>query len=506
MGLKKKIKRTPNYQVKLFLPVIVILWAIVISIWISQYNRDKEYRSDIIRSRLEFMNEYVLYIAKEGYNPKPYFSFVEDYYDASLYDNLSITLYDTKTGEVKAQKGFPAPAPKELKKLGKLQGSYISANNNDDSAYIHPDRMFYYRVGQSPDGKYMVQTILPMDGKVKAEIKGSPWMRLILLICCATVTIILYIVARHMTKNVRLLREFVNRAATDHDFVAVDKFPNDDLGDISRQVVNIYNMRKAAMASRELEHRVALKAIEERALLKRQLTNNINHELKTPAGIVKGYIDTIIENPDMDEESRQRFLLKTQEHIERLCNILNDLSTITRLDEAAQNINVEKINFTEFVVNLASDVEESGIIQDMKLNIDLPEKCYVRGNYSLLMAVIMNLIKNAVAYSKGTEMGIRLFTENHKFYTFLFYDNGVGVPEEAVPQLFERFFRVDKGRSRKSGGTGLGLPIVRNSLNTMGGSISVRNGDKGGLQFAFTLMKWKDDAPSPSDKKDETKA
>lgn len=497
MGLRKKIRSINNYQVKLFLPVIIILWVVVISIWVTQYNRDKEYRSDMIRSRLTFMNAYALYLTENGYNSKPYFTFLEKYYDndSSVFDNLSITLYEKSTRQIMAQRGFPAPPPDFLGEKGRLQGSYIAANNNDDSTYITPDRSFYYRTSYSKDSTYLVQTILPLDGRVKAEIKGSPWMRLMLLVCCAVITLVLYIVGRHMTKNIKLLRQFVDRAATDHEFAALDEFPADDLGEISKQVVNIYNMRKAAMASRELEHRVALKAIEERATLKRQLTNNINHELKTPAGIVKGYIDTIIENPDMDSESRQHFLLKTQEHIERLCNILNDLSTITRLDEGSQNINVEKINFTEFIDNLVSDVEESGINQDMAIKVNIPKQCYVKGNYSLLMAVIMNLVKNAAAYSRGTEMGIRLLTENQKFYTFIFYDNGVGVPEESVPLLFERFFRVDKGRSRKSGGTGLGLPIVRNSLNTLGGSISVKNGDNGGLQFAFTLMKWTDDEP-----------
>ncbi|MDE6199813.1 MAG: sensor histidine kinase, partial [Muribaculaceae bacterium] len=317
----------------------------------------------------------------------------------------------------------------------------------------------------------------------------------------ASITIATYIAARHLTKNIRLLREFVSKASDDHDFVALDKFANDDLGEISRQVVNMYNMRKAALASRELEHRVALKATEERSNLKRQLTNNISHELKTPAGIIKGYIDTIIENPEMDDESRNHFLLKTQEHIQRLCNILNDLSAMTRLEDGAQNISLERIDFREFIDNLACDVEESGIIGDMEFKTKIPENCFVKGNNSLLTGAIMNLVKNSAAYSKGTEMSLRMLTENQRFYTFVFADNGQGVPEESIPMLFERFYRVDKGRSRKAGGTGLGLPIVRSSLNTIGGSISVNNGDEGGLEFIFTLQKWRKPAEQPHDEK-----
>ena len=127
----------------------------------------------------------------------------------------------------------------------------------------------------------------------------------------------------------------------------------------------------------------------------------------------------------------------------------------------------------------------------MTFTYSVPDDCFIKGNYSLLMGAIMNLVKNSVAYSKGTRMDLHLLTENHRFYTFVFADDGVGVPEESIPQLFERFYRVDKGRSRKAGGTGLGLPIVRSSLNTIGGSISVNNAETGGLEFVFTLQKWR---------------
>ncbi|MDE6345502.1 MAG: hypothetical protein K2L55_02400 [Muribaculaceae bacterium] len=498
MDLKKK---RINYQLKLFVPIVGLLWIIIIAIEVAQYNQEKEYRAEMIRARIEFMNKRLLNLMEEGEDPSTFLHFIDKYYEASVLDNLSMTLYDATTGEEKMRIGFPSPPPEQLSTRGKIAGADISANNNDDSVYIQPDKAFYFSVNKSADGRFLAQTFLPLNAKISAEIKGNPWVRFFVLLGCASITIVTYIAARHLTKNIRLLREFVSKASDDHDFVALDKFANDDLGEISRQVVNMYNMRKAALASRELEHRVALKATEERSNLKRQLTNNISHELKTPAGIIKGYIDTIIENPDMDEESRNHFLLKTQEHIQRLCNILNDLSAMTRLEDGAQNISLERIDFREFIDNLACDVEESGIIGDMEFKTKIPENCFVKGNNSLLTGAIMNLVKNSAAYSKGTEMSLRMLTENQRFYTFVFADNGQGVPEESIPMLFERFYRVDKGRSRKAGGTGLGLPIVRSSLNTIGGSISVNNGDEGGLEFIFTLQKWRKPAEQPHDEK-----
>lgn len=107
----------------------------------------------------------------------------------------------------------------------------------------------------------------------------------------------------------------------------------------------------------------------------------------------------------------------------------------------------------------------------------------------MLTSAISNLFKNAAIHSRGTRIGMSLVSESENFYTFSFWDNGQGVSEEHIPHLFERFYRVDAGRSRKSGGTGLGLPIVKNTIDSLGGAISVYNRSKGGLEFLFTLKK-----------------
>ena len=136
-----------------------------------------------------------------------------------------------------------------------------------------------------------------------------------------------------------------------------------------------------------------------------------------------------------------------------------------------------------------SDLEESGALGDIEFVYDVPTETYIMGNNSLLTGMLINLAKNSAAYSKGTECGIKLVDEDKKFYKFVFFDNGIGVGEEHIPHLFERFYRVDSGRARKNGGTGLGLPIVQNTILAHGGTIEIRNGEKCGLEFIFTLPK-----------------
>ena len=300
-----------------------------------------------------------------------------------------------------------------------------------------------------------------------------------------------WVFTAHQARNVTLLREFATRAATDREFIPMGDFPSDEIGDISRQVVAIYNSRMQANVRREREHVIALKAIEEKNTMRRVLTNNISHELKTPIGIVRSYLEMIASNPDMSAEERAHFLGKAQANVERLVSMMNDLSTMTRLEESNKKIPISDIDFHDLVFTLVEDLKQGDVLNSMDFLYNIPLDCHVYGNGELLIGVLTNLVRNSVAYSQGTQVGVKMIGRNDNFYTFSFYDNGVGVGEEHLVHLFERFYRIDTGRSRKVGGTGLGLPIVKSSINTMGGSITVRNREGGGLEFVFTLRRVK---------------
>ena len=206
---------------------------------------------------------------------------------------------------------------------------------------------------------------------------------------------------------------------------------------------------------------------------------------------IRGYLDTVLTAEDMDSDTRRYFLTRAQDNVVRLCSLLNDVSTMTRLEEGSGNIPKAEIDFHDLVYMVENDMKAAGEMKNMSFEFKLPFDCLVKGNSTLLVSVISNLIRNAVLHSRGTAMGLELMAESQRYYTFAFWDNGVGVAEEHIPHLFERFYRVDAGRSRKMGGTGLGLPIVKNTIEAMGGTITVRNRPEGGLSFLFTLEKWR---------------
>lgn len=258
------------------------------------------------------------------------------------------------------------------------------------------------------------------------------------------------------------------------------------------------------MERSEREHRIALHAIEEKALMKRQMTNNINHELKTPVGVIRGYLDTIAETPDMDSATRDHFIARARENVERLCSLLNEVSTITRLDESAGDIPLSEVDMHDLVFGIDNDIKAAHLAGDMKFSYNIPLNCVVAGNEALINGMIMNLVRNAAIHSHGTEITMRLISESPKFYVFAFADNGIGVAPEHIPHLFDRFYRIDAGRSRKAGGAGLGLPIVKSTVQSLGGSVSVHTRSTGGLEIVFTLRKApKKASEAPKDTKPE---
>ena len=297
------------------------------------------------------------------------------------------------------------------------------------------------------------------------------------------------LLAVRLHRNMRSLKRVAEAMENGADIESMPRFANDELGDLSLHIIDLY--RRLQMASNDIqrEHNNALHEQQEKLRIKRQLTNNINHELKTPVAAIQGYLETITTNKDMSDEERNAFIEKCYAHSQRLVQLLQDVSTITRLEDGSNRIECESVDLQNIIEDIAADVELLPVERQMRLNIELPKPMLVKGNSTLLMSIFKNLTDNALAYSGGRDIFIRMTAENSEFYTIVFADNGIGVDGDHINHIFERFYRIDKGRSRKLGGTGLGLSIVKNAVLFHGGEISVANRAMGGLEFTITLPK-----------------
>ena len=228
----------------------------------------------------------------------------------------------------------------------------------------------------------------------------------------------------------------------------------------------------------------------EQARLKKQLTQNIAHELKTPVSSIQGYLETIVNNPDLSRDKLDQFIARSYAQSNRLTHLLSDISLLTRMEEASNMTEKESVNLYQMVQNIFNEVALQLEEKQIKTQNLLPANLNIKGNPSLLYSIFRNLTDNVIAYA-GTDIHItiRCFRQGEKFYYFSFADTGIGVTSEHLGRLFERFYRVDKGRSRKLGGTGLGLAIVKNAVLLHEGSIFAKNNPEGGLEFIFTLSK-----------------
>lgn len=241
--------------------------------------------------------------------------------------------------------------------------------------------------------------------------------------------------------------------------------------------------------ARSMDERISHEQAEKEHQMRRELTQNIAHELKTPVASILGYTETILDTPDMSEETRQQFITRTHAQANRLAALLQDVSMLNRMDYAADLLTKERVDVSQLFADIVQETAIAFEKHRMTLNNSLPQDIVIQGVPSLIYSIFRNLMDNAVNYAgEGTVVQISAEPTDDS-WVFRFSDNGVGIAPEHLPRLFERFYRIDKGRSRSLGGTGLGLAIVKNAVLLHGGAITVSPADKGGLAFEFTLKK-----------------
>lgn len=443
-----------------------------------QYKREVEYRTENFDKQLRLISNRIVDAYENNVELTPYFVFLERYYENSSYEDILVSVYN-ESGELLYSIGDPLEfSSRDL---------YKSTTVIKDS----DQQIFALAAQKSTDGKLIVRAAMPYTFSVAEGLHIDTvgfWFTL--LVSTLSTALLIYFLTWYLMKNIRLLNEFAKNANNKDMRFDESKLSHDELGDISREIIKLYRDRGKALERNQREHEIAIHAIEEKSRMKRQLTNNINHELKTPVGVIRGYLETVLDSKDMDDNMREYFLRRAYDNVIRLCNLLNDVSAMTRLEEGSGKIPTTEVNFHDLVFTIENDFEQAGTFGDFSFEFNIPLDCNIKGNTNLITSTISNLIKNAVLHSHGTKIGLDMISESEKFYTFAFWDDGTGVDEVHLPHIFERFYRIDAGRSRKSGGTGLGLPIVKSTIEALGGTILVHNRSKGGLEFVFTFPKW----------------
>lgn len=229
---------------------------------------------------------------------------------------------------------------------------------------------------------------------------------------------------------------------------------------------------------------------EQTKAMRQEMTSNIAHELKTPIASVRGYLETLLVNEDLDAEKKQYFLEKAMAQATRLTDLINDIVTLNKLDEAGSSFVFEEVEVARVIREVCDNLQAGMSQKGVRTEITVDPSVMVTANRSLVVSVFQNLMENAISYAgENITVFVKTVQGDPGFHHFSFADNGIGIPEQHQARIFERFYRIDDGRSRKSGGTGLGLSIVKNAILLHKGEISVRTRQGGGTEFLFSLPK-----------------
>ena len=225
-----------------------------------------------------------------------------------------------------------------------------------------------------------------------------------------------------------------------------------------------------------------------------QFVQNASHELKTPLATMKILLENLIYQPDMPADLRAEFMQDMNHEIDRLSGIITDLLTLTQMDEKSAALRMDRVNLSALCEDTLHAHQVAADKAKLTLQGDIESEVFLQGDESKLSQVVYNLIDNAVKYTPAGGLVAVTLTADSREAVLTVRDNGIGIPEQDIAHIFDRFYRVDKARSRATGGTGLGLSIVRQMVQLHGGEITVTSAANEGSVFTVTLPIRKGDA------------
>ena len=481
--------RSKSFQNNLLFSIggIFVVFAVCFSIY--QFKREKEYKIDIMHSQLQMYNYEMLQTLGDSIISHDAFM---HYMRKRGMKGLRATIIDRQGRVILDSQQEDVSRMANHLQREEIQEALKHGNGYDiKRASLYTHETYFYSATYLPEkkgrvGSIIIRSAIPYSAEITRSLQADNSYIYFTVALTILLGLALYYNTSRIGKHIRYLYEFAVKAEEgdmlDHELER--QLPDDELGDISHTIIALYW---------KLRH-----SEEEKIRIKQQLTQNAAHELKTPTASIHGYLESILANPDMPPEKRQHFLERCYAQSERMSKLLLDMATLTKLDE--KETTLEQRQQKETIVDVRAIIDN--VLEDTALqlaergitpHINTPQQILIPGDSSLIYSLFRNIVDNAIAYAQGAD-SLRITckqtnTPTGQFYEFTVSDNGPGVDPSHLTRIFERFYRVDKGRSRKLGGTGLGLAIVKNAAMTHHGMAKAELTPGGGLTIIFTLRR-----------------
>lgn len=470
-----------SYQSYLFIMLLSFSWVMVGCFIAYQYHRERQYKIEKFDSQLQIFNSHLI---DEIHGDPSQFHLSQTELPmsgtrVSIIDTSGKLIFDNSLDSLPGENHLTRPEIASAIRSG--EGYTVRRHSRSTH------NTYFYSATRK--GDLIVRSAVPYSVTLRQILDADRTFLWFMLGVTLVASIAGYFATRRIGRTITRLNRFAEQAEKGESIEQVYRFPHDELGSISTHIVRLYARLQRTMRERDREHERALHEQQEKIRIKKQLTNNISHELKTPVATIRLSLETILDHPEISDDKKMHFIKQCHAQTERLTNLLNDISSINRMEDGSAAIEKESLNLTEIVNECVEGSQPALLKSGIRAEVNLPDKLVMNGNRGCLVSLFRNLIDNAVAYSGGNTLKLNFEGERAGKYLITVSDNGVGIPYEHLERIFERFYRIDKGRSRQLGGTGLGLSIVRNAVHLHGGVISASNLTGGGLRFTFTLDK-----------------
>lgn len=467
-----------SYARRLYLWLLAYSFVLVGCLLVYQYQREKQFKAEELNAALQVVNAHIL----DNITTLDKIDLSNEY----PIEGLRVSIIDLKGNVIFDNTLDTLPGTNHLSRK-EIADAIVNVEAYSVRRLSDTTGSIYFYSAKKGE-KYIVRTAVPYTVTLQELLKVDTGFLWIIAVIMAVMCTLGFFATKRLGQHIKRLREFAAKAERGEKIYNIEPFTHDELGDISNDIVRLYARLQQAITDRDHEHRLAMHQEQEKIRIKRQLTNNISHELKTPVASIRVCIETMLAHKDMDAHKREEFLTRCVSNCDRLQRLLADVALITRMDEGAGEVQRERLNLADIIKDVCDDMHQQAAEKGMLIEQGCIEgNLEMNGNRGLLSSVFYNLIDNAISYSGGSTVKISVLSTDKDRIMLMFEDDGAGVAEENLERLFERFYRVDKGRSRKAGGTGLGLSIVKNAVTLHKGSIRVENKSTGGLRFIIVL-------------------
>ncbi|MDD2204874.1 MAG: HAMP domain-containing sensor histidine kinase [Bacteroidales bacterium] len=451
---------------------ITFVIFLMISVFV-QTNKEKRYQTNTQKEKLDAYANIVENYLLIDTDTAAVLNLLPENIRLTIIDEYGNLLFDNVVAD-KATVSDHTSRPEIIAARATGKGSAIRLSESTNVNYL-------YLAIKTPDNSY-IRVSLPYKIKLSDTFKtDSVLMYAALLLFLIAILMLLY-TSDKFGKVMSTLKKFaanVEKGQVDYETVT---FPDTDSGEIGSKIISIYRQLETSKQQTDFER-------DKNRMMKQEMTNNIAHELKTPVCSIRGYLETILTNPNVDKDTQSLFLNRAYNQSVRLTELIDDVTLINKIEDASFMFTQEKLIISNIFDEVLEEFAARIAAQNVTALNKIPLSVEVAGNHSLLFAAFRNLVDNSLKYAGDSiEICAECYAEDDKNYFFKYYDTGCGVDEKFLDKIFDRFVRIDEGRTRKDGGSGLGLAIVKHSIAFHGGQISARNRETGGLEFLFNLQ------------------